>query len=449
MSPWQTRTAGLLGVALLWAQTAQTQEASRSIPPSNQERSGETRLRLDLSHLVSDDTAGDRHLALTDLRLTAEVDRVLNAPVQLRFDQRFRYSWNPLAEDRLTVSELYAKLGEDKHAWRLTLGRQLVQEVPGAEIDGVRGEWQISRALNAFIVGGLQPDPWDGAPNLDFAAAGSGYSLRQSVHQHQGGAMVSLYQGSLDRIYLSQRSYARPTSNLQLAGFVTVDLLARQPLLSYGQSTSSEGIDLTTLHGMVRWEIQQWWQTTLSLNHHHTVVPNKWWYSWLNEQRRRRGFVIDGIELLGTRLTSLTWSNDFAIRKWAIPYFRLRYNHRHNESTFAMEGRVGMKWRWQQLYSNINYTYRRRSEADNHLAEFRAGGGSDLWGAEGGAVLLFHRQFETNYYRPGGHLYTMLWVAPGQLAGLSSRVQVYGQYMGFYETELLYHTFFAGIAYRL
>ena len=370
----------------------------------------------------------------------------MDTPLELHLDGRGRWSHTEI-DNKLTVIEAYVGWGGAKDDLRLALGRQVVRAVSSAEVDGLKAEYQVTERFAAFLFGGLMPHPFDNTFETDFVTAGAGYGYRADNGTHRGGAVASMYRGELDRIYFTHRSVAKIDS-LLLSGFAMVDLLAPDPLVGGGGDV---GFDPTSFHGLVRYRGWELLDTSLSLTHHHTVLPNRWWRDWLNEERRRRGFLIDGDEPVGTRISSVRWTNNLRLfeSRAYTPYIRLRYDRRHSDNADGYEGRAGFKWRTRLAFVDTDYTYRRYFNSDNQLIGLRGGYDDETWGGEGGLVALHANPRATGRaaswsYQAHGLAYLSL----GELL-LDQPVLVQAQYLVFIEPDAVYHTFFAQIGYRL
>lgn len=439
---------GALGAALGGpAAHAEVQGA----PPSTVESSAkllgtedrsESHGRIDLSHTLSDDDATVRHLSFTDLRVTAEAAR-LGGELSFRLDGRARKSWNELAGDRLSATELLLRYGEGG-PWVLTAGRQLQRGLASAPVDGLTLQRRLVEGTEGRVFLGFLPHPLSGEWNTDFTTAGLGYERGTPASQHSGGGVVSLYRGSIDRLYLTQSSHLSVGPRLMFSGFAVADLFPPRP----DGGAATPGFDLTNLNALARYRPARWLTSSLSLSHHHTLLPGTYWRDWLAEQRRLRGFSIDGEEPVGTRVTSARWTNSFDLGPATSPYLRLRLDRRHTEVANGFEGQLGFKWRPRQGFADLHYAYRSFFAAQSHLAA--ASGGVD-WpgrGAEIGLTALRSQPFGQSAWSTSYDLYANAWVAFGSPRNSPGEVRLAAQYQAFLQHGSLLHLVSAQLGYH-
>jgi hypothetical protein len=410
----------------------------------------ELRGRLAVSHSLAVDDQTAQRVSFTDLRLVADAMRLGGLPLGLHLDGRGRNSWTDVTSDRLTVREAYIGYGEPGDAWRVNLGRQLVRSVASAEIDGLRIERRLGDSTSASIFGGLLPHPITGALSSELAGVGAGYVRRTRSSNHAGGGVFSWFGGEVDRVYVSQRSYFRIDRTLSLSGFGIADFMSPRPLVG---SDGSEGasVDLTSVNGMVRYVPTRWLDSSVSVNHNHTVLPGKWWQDWLAEKRREIGFVLDGDDPVGTRLTSVRWTNNLRVSRDLVPYTRLRYDWRHTEEEQGYEGRAGLKWRPRTAFVDVSYAYRDYFSTTSQLGSLLAGGGTERWGGEAGMLVLHSKPQIGGDPRTRTSLdaHAMAWIAVSDLFGSGQRVHLAAQYRGLFDPDVYMHTLFVLIDYRL
>jgi len=442
-------TTAVAALLLAVASTAAAQtEVGISQRADDERSSNELDGRLNVSHSFAVDDQTAQTVSFSDVRLISDLTRVAGTALGLHVDGRARQSWTDATDDRLTVSEAYVSYGDERDTWRVGVGRQIVRAVASAEIDGARIERRIGANARAMLFGGLIPHPIDGSITPELAGTGAGYELRTQSSNHAGGAVVSWYDGAVDRAYVTQRSYLRVGRRLSLAGFGIVDFLSSRPL--FGQDDSSNAtVDLTALNGMVRYQPTRWLDSTVSAAHNHTLLPGKWWQDWLAEKRREIGFELDGEEPVGTRLTSVRWTNNLHLARTVTPYTRLRYDVRHTEAEQGYEARAGLKLQPRFGYVDASYSYRDYFSTRSQLGSLFAGATATLWGGEAGAMLLRSRAEMDATVRTSYDAHAMLWVALGDLLGIDQRIFVNAQYRGLFDPDIRMHTFFVSADYRL
>ncbi|MBI5511522.1 MAG: hypothetical protein HY903_22430 [Deltaproteobacteria bacterium] len=431
------------GAAPAWAADAAPQVAApqpeAGVAPDNQ-----LRLQLDLAHTYAQDLDMPGYVSFSDLRFVGGGSRLLGAPLALQADARLRLPSDTTTPRRQTVSEAYAALGSAE-SWRLSLGRQVVRPLGMVEVDGGEIDLKVSSQTTALAFGGLLPHPFTGAVNTQFVGGGIGYDHRSEASNHAGGAVLSFYRGTTDRAFLTQRSYARLSQDLVVSGFAIVDLLAPRGLFDTG---TKNGPDLTSFIGVVRYRGVAPVDSNLSVTHTHTVVPNRWWTDFLNERRRQLGYVLDGAEPLGTRVTSMRFTNNVPVGAGLTPYVRVRYDRRHTAAANAAQGVVGFKWAPRFGYADLNYTHRRAFNDDVQMAALGVGMDHQVWGGDAGAILL------RSVRRAGGQkvqsidLRGGLWLALGELLETLKGVHLLAEYDGVLEPGAVIHAGFVQLGYR-
>ncbi len=424
-------------------------EVAKEAAPIN-----ELHARLDLAQIYGGDSTATNYQFFTDLRLRADATALAGLPLSAHLDSRARQYWQPqdLAScdktlnceaTKLTPTEAFLRIGEDSNRWRVALGRQLVRAVASAEVDGIAVERQLSEETYALVFAGLQlTNPYTGEFNTDFRTAGAGYERRSLTSSSSGGLVATLSNTSLDRLYLTERAYAVLSPTLMAAGFAMVDLAAPQGLFG-------GPVDLTNANAMLRWRPLRAYDSSLSLSHVHTILPSRWWHDWFTEQQRLRGFTIDGEEAVGTRITSLRWTNTLNLTPNAVPYLRLRYDVRHTEQAQGYEGKLGFKWRPKVGYLDVSYTQRSYFNAQIKLGSARLGLENKAVGFEGGAAFLHTQPLSAAAVATNSvDLDGVLWLELGELTSAKG-LRAVMQYQAFIDPGSVYHTVFVQLGYRI
>jgi len=342
----------------------------------------------------------------------------------------------------MTVRDAYPRIGEEEDSWNLDLGRQVVRTVAAAEVDGVRVLRRLCKRASATLFGGLMPHPITSDVDPDFTEVGGGYEYLGRTLNHSAGAVASWYRGEIDRAYVTQRGYLRLGRDLSLSSFAVLDLVP-------ANAESTRPVDPTSLLGTVRYRPWRWLDSSLSATHHHTVVPGKWWANWLNERRREIGFVLDGVDPVGTRITSLRWTNNIRLNRTLTPYLRLRRDWRHTDAAQGYEGRAGLKWTRGATYANASYAYREYFSAISHLGGVEVGRERRNWGVEAGLFHLRSRPEESGESSTAYDVSLMGWFMLGQILDLEQRLHLAVQYQGLFEPESDLHAFFVQLGYRV
>lgn len=433
-----------------WAQDAAA-SASASVGVAT---SSATEAQLMVTQLYTDDDLTARHLSFTEVRGLLHTSRLFGVDhLGLVFDGRFRKGWTDETANLGDVLRAYVQLGDDSTLLRLAVGRLALSHVGGARVDGAQVGLRLGNTV-ASLFGGLAPHPFTGAIDPDFLTGGLGYDFRAPDLNHGGGAAVQLYQGGLDRLYLAERFYTMFGPDWLLFGSVVVDLLsprgligdlARKPAEEQG---AIERLDLTQAHLMVRWRPTRLIDFTLSGNHFHTIIPNRWWADFVEQERARRGFVIDGFDPLGTRRSSARLVTNLHLNDVLTPYLSLRYDRRHLDPAQGYEVTLGLKLLPGTVsYADLSATQRRFFEAENQLVSMSVG-----------TVLLdlitFDAQASAMRTRAlaGGDpilLFDFGATAGVDLTGVGlTGVRAMVAYQGFLEPEIGYHVVFAQLGYR-
>lgn len=409
-------------------------------------------LQLDVSQLVGVDDSTARTLAFTDLRLLGDAQNLAHGPYGLLVDARVRRSWNELVDDRWTVRQAALSYGRPSDRYRLTLGRKIIPAVASAEIDGAEIAWRFVPSASAVAFGGLLPHPLTGRLNTNHAGAGLGYDQRSATQNHAGGLLASTYQGELDRAYVTQRSYVTFGPTLVASAFVLADLVT-PPDARVAPDRLERSIPaakhLTNAYALLRYRPARSFDTSLALSHNHTVLPNKWWQDWLAAQAHRRGFVLDGTEPVGTRLSSVRWTTNVSLSPMVVPYVTLRYDKRHNDDAFGYEARAGCKLRPRWGYADASYSYREHFGALVHTGSARVGYDAPRVGTEVGLMALSTLWSSDTNARLSTMADALAWVSLGVVAEALSDLRLVAQYQGFYEPAITYHTVFVQLGYRL
>ncbi|MCU0619925.1 MAG: hypothetical protein MUC69_00300 [Gemmatimonadales bacterium] len=325
--------------------------------------------RLDLMHLTTIPNDGALQNR-SELRVAADAHA---GRFELHLDGRVRWDWEDGGEVAHWISQAYVQYDPTRRVF-LALGRQVIPAAAAARVDGLHLGLRVGDTLVVGVFGGLMPHPLTNEWNADFATAGLDYDVRGRRLQNQGGVVFQLFGADLDRVYLTERLAFRPSPQWTLFGFALVDLLAVQPASAVsGASLSNHGhVDLTSGQAMVRFAPVSTFDLTLTGGHTHSVLPTLWWRSWVEEQRLKRGLVIDGPLPVGTRRTSGQLVANLRLGRVLWPYASFRYDYRHEDDRQGFDARGGLKLLLgARGYAEVAYSYRRFFVVDNQLAEVR------------------------------------------------------------------------------
>ena len=168
----------------------------------------------------------------------------------------------------------------------------------------------------------------------------------------------------------------------------------------------------------------------------------------MQEELRRRGFVLDGIEPLGTRVTSTRLTANLNLSREVVPFVRLRFDVRHTESAVGLEALGGVKLRpgkffvlaqggWRQYFAAQVLTVCADGGYEGDLAGAQLGGSAlrrtSLTGADGRFVFEVH---------------AMGWADVSLLIPSAKGVMASLQYQGLLDSGFLYHMGFVQLGYR-
>ncbi len=332
--------------------------------------------RLELSHLYSDDDQTERHLNYSQLRSTVDSSF---SDFEFHLDGRGRLSWNEHRDTEEEISRLYLQYGHGDGFW-LAGGRQTIASAASARVDGLHAGYRFSDEVAAGAFAGLMPHPWTGDVNADFATAGAGFELDDGGLQNSGGLVLQTYDWEMDRVYLTDRTYWRIDPEWSLFGFAVVEPRARRGVLAdlggveTAEQNDAQRVDLTNGQLMLRFRPDDVGDVSLRATHFHTVLPGVWWRHWLERERSRVGFTVDGEEPVGTRQSSVRLSGNLFASEVFIPHAEVRYDVRHSDRRTGYEARGGLKALLNDTdYADLSYAYRRHFVMDNHLLELQLG----------------------------------------------------------------------------
>jgi hypothetical protein len=430
---------------------------AQQITASGEERAwyGDIKGRVRIAQLFSDDLDTANHLSFTDLRLNLDAAGLFVDGLGLLVDGRWRFGWTDATRDRGDISRLLARFAGG-NAWSFALGRQVIMPAFGARVDGARIDYDFGKT-RIGVFGGLKPHPITADLDLDFATAGVVYDSRDETVNHAGGMVIDTYKDRADRLYFTERAYVRLQDHWSLSGHVVVDLLAPRGIvdeLKLRQTPRDDfvgGLDLTSASLRLRYRNRETFGVSVSGVHMHTILPNAWWRDRLAEERARRGFVVDGVDPVGTRRSSVRWSGDLYLIPGVTPYVKLRYDRRHNDAADAWEGQPGIKLNFdREAWIDAHYSWRQYFNVNNKRVSLSSG-----------VALLDRSNFEAHaaflYSRPRGQpegeeLFEFggtLRVGLGDLAELLGGMDLLAQYQGFIDPVTVSHVFFVQLGYRV
>lgn len=396
--------------------------------------------RIDLSQLYATSNASARDLAFTQVRLLGDVITPIgSAWLELHADGIAQIPWSDLTTGRQDVTRLFVQLDGPDRKWFATLGRMMIEPVNSVRVDGARLGLKLADGLYLSTFGGLGPHPIHGEPNTDFIVAGGAYDFRAKTFAHSGGVALQLYRGAPDRLFFSERFSFVPDRRIAIFGSATLD------------GISADGLDLTNAYLSTRWSPLMALSFTLHGSHTHALLPNLWWTDWVEEQRQRLGFSIDGPLPVGSRRSSGSLTMDLTLTPGLTTYVSGRYDHRHESASHGGEARGGVKLQSIALgYLELSGTFRRYFDAENIIASVQ--GGFDLLDGLsvdlGGGVLFLDAYDPTFAKDVLVDLNATLWLELDLLHEALEGTRLLGQYQAFLDGEALLQTVFVTLAYR-
>jgi hypothetical protein len=413
--------------------------------------------RLMLSDLYSLDDETGQHLSFSEARAVLDASELFALPkLEAHVDGRWRHGWTEITRQRREIDRLYVQYGT-RRTWSVGVGRQPVQPLLGAQVDGLVAGWEVVEGVETLVFGGLRPHPLSGDIDWRFRTVGLGYDARDDAASHAGGLAVDWYERGLDRIYLTERGYLRLADAWTLYGQAIVDFLSPKGILDDSHLIQAhngsviDGLDLTNALLRARYQARGLFDASVSAMYLHAIVPARWWWDWIASERAKRGFAADEIDNVGTRRGSV--GADASLRLWRaiVPHLSLRADRRFTDRREGWEGRPGLKLLFGAWgFADLVYSYRQYyAETINH--QLSATFGVDRprsFGLEAsGSVLQSRRRGERRaemLYEAGG----LVRVGLGFIQGALTDLDLIAQYQGFFDPEMAFHLFFARIAYR-
>lgn len=414
-----------------------------------------TDLRLDLSQLYSLDDVTSRHLSFSELRATGDLRRDFGeSRLELHLDGRGRYGWTEITDHRVDVTRAAVAFGAKDKSWTLALGRQVIDAVNASRVDGLSADFGLGE-VHLVGFGGAMPHPLTGDPDPSFLIFGAGYDARTQGLQHFGGLAASLYQGGLDRLYLTERAFWRISREWMVQGYALVDLVAPRGLFSnldtpIDEQSAVDHLDLTSAHLTVRWTPISELDLSLYGAHTHTLLPNLWWDDYLAEQRALRGFVLDGADPVGSRRSTARFVANVHVANSVTPYLVGRTDYRHEDGATGFDGTLGLKVDDVEIgYVDLSASARDYFGAANQLATLALGTSFGIAaGFDANASMLRVVPAEAPeaqlLFDVGGTAWMDLKTLMEELGDL----RLMAVYQAFIDPDMVFQVFFLRIGYR-
>ncbi|MBI4821923.1 MAG: hypothetical protein HY791_37035 [Deltaproteobacteria bacterium] len=403
--------------------------------------------RLELSQTLALDDVTSRRVLASEVRGT--LDAGLRSGLELEVDGRLRLGWNEESDDRTQLARL--SLGwHGGSGFMLAAGRMTMPEVASAQVDGAKIGFSDGPKLSIFGFGGLAPDPLTGEFNTQFITAGLGYGSRARGAEHAGGVALALYDGALDRLFVTQRVVAELGADLRLFARAVIECLSPEGIaasLSDSPTGSAlEKIDVSSGNLRLSYRVSKALDMALDLDHTHALLPNRFWRDWAQQERERRGFSIEGDLPVGTRRSLARLTSNTHLGP-VSPYLVLRGDVRHDDVATAFEAKGGVKLDVPESgYFDLSYTERRHFASKNRLIS--ASGSLDLGSADlelrGSAMWVGVRGSDESYwlYDAGATAFVDLTSAIDGLYTLAS-------YTLFLDPEMTFHVGLVRLGLRI
>jgi hypothetical protein len=301
------------------------------------------------------------------------------------------------------------------------------------------------------------PHPLTFDANTDFFVGGLGYEVRSETFNHAGGIALDTYKGGLDRAYLTERAYWRPSREWLAQIWVLIDGLAKQGFFNDILASNTvaykalDRIDLTNANLTLRYAPVREFDVALYAAHNHTLLPNLWWQDYLLYEKTKLGFLLDGLEPIGTRRSTGRLTFNFHVAPGVTPYAIARADYRHEDGARGWEGTVGIKLDSSALgYLDASGTARDYFGTLNQLASLTIG--TNFGSATGiDANVTGMRVEQPTPVRTVDHLYDVgatLWLDLKAIAEPLGDVRLLGTYQLFYDPSMTFQVFMARLGYR-
>jgi hypothetical protein len=232
------------------------------------------------------------------------------------------------------------------------------------------------------------------------------------------------------------------TQQLMLSSFILADMSQPHGMLG------NPGPDLTSLLVLARYRPVKLLDVSVSLSHQHTILPGKWWADWVAEELRRRGFVLDGMDPVGTRVTTVRGTINLNVARFLVPYVKLRFDERHTEATAGGEAVAGLKLRPGKAFFLVQGGYRRYFQAEVGTASAEGGYEGDLWGTQAGGQVIARSTPGGGGKRLAFEFHGTGWVDLGAAQKSLEGVMVSANYQLLLDTGFAYHVGFLQVGYR-
>lgn len=143
---------------------------------------------------------------------------------------------------------------------RLTLGRQYIDPMPGAKVDGLNADFALGETVGAGLFGGTKADPSQDYFTSDYTTYGLYTYLRAKGFSTSIGLAASQHKGNEDEMYLYGSLAWSPDDAMSLYSSLRVD-----NKVSGDASGNKDGPDITTL--FVNMNYRWGWTARLNLTY--------------------------------------------------------------------------------------------------------------------------------------------------------------------------------------
>lgn len=198
--------------------------------------------RLSLRNYVSGDSSQTYEsptLFLSFLEADLHLKDITSSGLRLDIDSTFILDVSQANERRFGETERFDQvrqlaLSQNFGALKLSFGRRLITESGNAWVDGIDLKYHLKKSYTAIgIYGGLSPDRFDRSLTLDYQALGLYVEYQKRPLSLNLAYNVLLFEGSLDRQFLYQRTHYRIIEGLFASNYLILDFVDEPQITTF------------------------------------------------------------------------------------------------------------------------------------------------------------------------------------------------------------------------
>ena len=209
-----------------------TPPATDTKPSKSREASADGRVTL-RNYLSGDqsDTYDSPLITMSFLETDLHAQGLTSLDLRLDLDATFILDFSGANERRFGETERLdqirrASLTLPLGPTELSLGRHLISAAGNAWVDGLDVNIKFDRGRSEVgVYGGLSPDRFDRSLTVDYQALGLYGALHRNGLDVSGAYNLILFQGTLDRHFIHQRTHWRIIDGLFLSSYLILDLI--------------------------------------------------------------------------------------------------------------------------------------------------------------------------------------------------------------------------------